>query len=460
MKKTITQQRTATAVLTQEGLNAQFFLKLFYTLFLLFCLNAVFSQQNISSVKSGNWSDPAVWNTNTIPTANDTVQVADSVVIDLSSSSCADLLVHSNGVLTADSMGLLEIKGNWSNSGTFNANYGMVKFSGASLQTIGGSASTTFYDLMIQNTSNVNLGSSAEIKSVLYLELGTLFTQGNSFTFLSNSLETASIAQIKTGADIIGNITFQQYVNTPGWRFLSSPVSGTTLQDWSDDFTTAGFPGSSSPNDSLSSIYTYYETVQGRFDSGYVKPNQVTDLVITGKGYACSVGASTVVSVSGPVTKSAHSFPVSLTASSFGLSNDGWNLVANPYPSAIDWEASSWTKSGIENSVYWWNTEKQQFSSYVNGIGINGGSNVIPAAAGFFVKAHQNTPALACNESVKVQKNQVRYRKKLFVLSLSRIRSRTKLSFVFLLMDLILTMVRKMRLNYSLIVFTPLPSLQ
>ena len=32
----------------------------------------------------------------------------------------------------------------------------------------------------------------------------------------------------------------------------------------------------------------------------------------------------------------------------------GFNLVGNPYPSAIDWDAASgWTKTNIDNAVYY-----------------------------------------------------------------------------------------------------------
>ena len=67
---------------------------------------------------------------------------------------------------------------------------------------------------------------------------------------------------------------------------------------------------------------------------------------------------------------------------------DGYNLVGNPYPSAIDWDASEgWTKTNINNAIYFF--KELQYASYVNNIEINGGSRYIPAHQGFFIRKNQ-----------------------------------------------------------------------
>ncbi|NTW25267.1 MAG: T9SS type A sorting domain-containing protein, partial [Lentimicrobium sp.] len=71
---------------------------------------------------------------------------------------------------------------------------------------------------------------------------------------------------------------------------------------------------------------------------------------------------------------------------------EGFNLLGNPYPSPIDWNAATgWTKNNIDNGIYFFNagTSDQYtgtYSSYVNGISSDGiASNIIPSMQGFFV---------------------------------------------------------------------------
>jgi hypothetical protein len=80
----------------------------------------------------------------------------------------------------------------------------------------------------------------------------------------------------------------------------------------------------------------------------------------------------------------------------------GNNLVPNPYPSAIDWDASSgWVKTGIANSVYIWPAGSNNYAAYVEGAATNGGSNIIPAGQAFFVRATAS-PTFTMNDNVRV----------------------------------------------------------
>ncbi|MGZ3900652.1 MAG: T9SS type A sorting domain-containing protein, partial [Bacteroidia bacterium] len=210
------------------------------------------------------------------------------------------------------------------------------------------------------------------------------------------------------GADINGKISMQRYMSSAstGWRFLGSPVR-TTLQDWSNDFVTSGFPGSAYPGFNFCSVYSYDETVMGTSDYGYEIPNGVSDSLLPGIGYWCWIGPTPMtVEVTGKPGKFAQSFNVSLTPSA-GKYEDGWNMLANPYPSAIDWDAQSWNKVGIQDAVYIWDPVSEQYSTYINGIGVNGGSNIIPSSRAFWVQANQNNPVLSCDESVKIDASPV-----------------------------------------------------
>jgi len=82
-----------------------------------------------------------------------------------------------------------------------------------------------------------------------------------------------------------------------------------------------------------------------------------------------------------------------------------FNLVPNPYPSAIDWDAlAGWTKTNVANATYIYNNT--QYASYVGGVGTNGGTNIIPAGQGYFVQASGGVGTLAMNNDVRVHSSQ------------------------------------------------------
>jgi hypothetical protein len=65
----------------------------------------------------------------------------------------------------------------------------------------------------------------------------------------------------------------------------------------------------------------------------------------------------------------------------------GWNFVGNPYPSAVDWTVTGWTKTNLVTNAYSeWNGTV--YGTYTVGSGgTNGATKDIPAAQGFFVQA-------------------------------------------------------------------------
>ncbi|MGQ0827219.1 MAG: PKD domain-containing protein [Bacteroidota bacterium] len=294
----------------------------------------------------------------------------------------------------------------WINNGTFNAQQGTVLFDGNTPQSIGGSSNTTFYNMTLNNNAGASLISGQNLIGTLALTSGTFTTTGQTFTLLSTASRTARIDAIQAGADITGNITMQRYITpgTSGWMLLSTPIIGATLQQWKDDFITGGFPGSHSPSTTNSSIVSYDETLPGVYDDGYVTPSNITDPIIANKGYWAYVltDSVVVVDVTGPALKNTQTFPVTYTDDvSQPASEDGWNLIANPYPSTIDWDAAGWTKTNVNDAVYVYNPTLDQYTSYVDGIGINGGSNLIASSQGFLVQTNAANPVLEITENAK-----------------------------------------------------------
>jgi hypothetical protein len=75
----------------------------------------------------------------------------------------------------------------------------------------------------------------------------------------------------------------------------------------------------------------------------------------------------------------------------------GFNLLGNPYPSSIDWNATGWgaarNATNVYDAIYIYNpaltasTSSMTYPVYLNGVGTNGGSNIIRSGQAFFVEA-------------------------------------------------------------------------
>jgi PKD repeat protein len=291
--------------------------------------------------------------------------------------------------------------GNFSNNGTFKDSSQMITFKGSSLQTIGGTAVSTFNNVTLNNPVGAALSTNEKLKGILTITTGTFTTTGHTLTLLSDANGTASIGPI-TG-NFAGDITMQRYLGTgpTDWRFLASPVIDATMADWQDDFAVSGIPNSHYAGFPFVSIYSYDETVTGSADYGYIAPTDISNKLFPGTGYWAYVGPTPVtVDVTGPPATFQRTLPVSYTSSG-GPDHDGWVMLGNPYPSSIDWTSAAWTKSHINNALYIWNPQLQQYSSWVAGVGVNGGSNIIASSQAFWVQTNANNPVLECTENVK-----------------------------------------------------------
>lgn len=298
----------------------------------------------------------------------------------------------------------IDVNGSWTNNGTFVSRGGGVLFSGAAAQTVGGTSTTNFYDLTQNNTTGVSLTQNQNLINALTISAGTFTTTGYNFVLKSDATGTARVATIPAGANFAGNLVMERYSGTgpTDWRFLTSGVSGATLAQWADDFATSGFAGSTDPDNSFVSIYTYDETQLGNLDTfGFVPATNVADPIVAGAGYWVYLGPGPVTF---EVTGTPYTFNQSPTVTytnSGNIANDGWNLIANPYPSAIDWDAASWAKANLDNAIYIYNSSTGSYASYVSGIGVNGGSRYVASSQAFWVKANAASPAITAVETVK-----------------------------------------------------------
>ncbi|MBK7029740.1 MAG: T9SS type A sorting domain-containing protein, partial [Bacteroidales bacterium] len=183
------------------------------------------------------------------------------------------------------------------------------------------------------------------------------FTINDGGSFIGSEFLTASSVLVK-----------RDITNTKA-HFLSTPVSGTTI-------------GGVFSN-SLTVWAREYVALSGTWVFRYL-----TDPFVVGKGYNVS---TTTPTVTANFVGALNTPPV--FAGALSTANGGWNLLGNPYTSAIDWDGV--VLNNVSASVAVWDgfnilgapTAGYRYYSSSTGIGTFGFTGIIPAENGFFVTA-------------------------------------------------------------------------
>ncbi|HRG57722.1 MAG TPA: PKD domain-containing protein [Bacteroidia bacterium] len=329
---------------------------------------------------------------------------------------CFNLIIQSGASVTINGVNTISIYGNLTNDGTLVPGFGEIQFLSCvgnqtthNISSTNGST-TNFFSLLLDDLNGLTLSSNATIGGFLKLQNGTFTNSGANFTFLSTSSGTARITAVAPTANYVGNITMQRFAPGPltGWALLGPPVQGATISSWTDDFATSGFTGSTDPSLSFISIYDYDETASGLFDdpASYIPATNTSNALTLGKGKWVYLGTGMVntANITIDVTGQPHigNFNFNLTYTNSGNPlDDGFNLIANPYPSAVDWLSVNWTKTNVNNAIYMFQADNGQYASFVNGIATNGGSRFIASSQGFYVQANAASPVLTLTENAK-----------------------------------------------------------
>lgn len=314
---------------------------------------------------------------------------------------------------------------------------GKIKGSSASNLSFNGSgaAGTLYFDLTTPGTTNklnnitynrsgqtITLGNALQVTGTITPTAGTLASGGN-LTLVSAASGTASIAQ-GSGTYITGNVTAERYIpaGTRRFRYVSSPVSDATLNGLIDDIYITGNNGAGGFDITLTnnpSAFRYDETlITGNADIGWDPLTSLSDAMTSGRGYRILIRGDrsdagrlngTVTSQNavtldqtGAINKGDIS-PTYMTFSNSGTAaNDGWNLMGNPYPCNIDWNAiydnSDFTN--VDPSIYQRDAVNGNYKSYNAASNSGTGSQIINSFAGFFVQ-YTGAPSATFKESRK-----------------------------------------------------------
>lgn len=296
---------------------------------------------------------------------------------------------------------------NWNNSATIELSGGTAIFDENFDGTINGTA--TFDNMIVNKDSGadaitIGAGTTISITGSVEIPQGILNTNNN-LIIVSNPSGTGRIGDL-SNATLVGEVEMQRYFDPPvsGWHLLAAPIQAKTLADWDDDLLTTGYPGSDYPDFYFNNT-TFYDEVLGQHrDSGLVEATSITQSISELLGWRLYLPEDEVtLKVKGNLFTGNRTFPITYSPDA-GDDEDGWNLIANPYPSTIDWDATgtAWTRSGVNNAIYIWDPVSESYTTYVDGVGTNGGSQFIPSSQGFWVQAFQASPSLTIGETAKV----------------------------------------------------------
>ena len=310
--------------------------------------------------------------------------------------------------LTVDATDLgfvLNVGGDWNNNGgTFNAANGTVVFNGAAAQTIGGSATTRFENISLNSGNDLLLGVNTEVHGVLDPISGDFNGQTFDLRLLSDVDGTGSIGEITANASFTGNTIIERFIPTgvQFWTQLAAPIAGHTVEDWNSTIITTGFTGSDFPANTFNNVRQYDETVAGLLNEGFVGVTANTDVLDHVRGYFVFMqGGSQFVSVEGDIQQGPLSTPLNYTNTGVPA-NDGWELVANRYPSEIDFDLLHANSTGIADHYYIYDADAGSYAFYTVGFGATGDANGhIASSQAFWVQTIAANAELVFTEDIK-----------------------------------------------------------
>ena len=209
----------------------------------------------------------------------------------------------------------------------------------------------------------------------------------NSGVFNLKSAQQGDASLISTGEIMGGGIyNIERYLSANMWHLISASITSATAGIFQDLWLRP------------------YNEAENSFGA-YIVP--INTPMPVGQGFSVwTNNLDEIRTFTGTINHGAlGDFPLQLTGSP-GIAT-GWNLIGNPYPSAIDWNNPSWIKTNLGSTIYLWN--QSNYATW-NGItGTNQGSRYIAMGQGFFVQAASTNAYIGLNNNIRVH-NDIEFR--------------------------------------------------
>jgi len=185
-----------------------------------------------------------------------------------------------------------------------------------------------------------------------------------------------------------GEAKVKRYLTNGKWHLISAPVAGAVAGQFEND----------------------YMQIHDETTNSWTDVTSLTYGLEAAKGYALWTvdGAPTTEVFAGTTHTGNQTYSLSFTNS-----EKGFNLVGNPYPSALDWEAVT-IPGQLSGAIWLFDPTVGDNGDYKYYISGGGGSNTttqyIPSGQGFFVKATSGAGTLTLQNDDRTHGGQAYYK--------------------------------------------------
>jgi hypothetical protein len=272
----------------------------------------------------------------------------------------------------------------------------------------------------------VTLGSPLEVTNTVYPVSGVLnSTVAGNLVLASNATATATVASHTAAATIDGNVTVQRHfasvdpfdasARNKQWRFIGFPYSNPTL--------ISGITGINYSVVTPTMLRWRHFNANGNLgnsgnrNAGYANYTGTGQAVFSGDGLVAWIydnsgvspttgtlgGAQTMVT-SGLLNESGAAVTKALDYDDLApvLADAGWNLISNPYAATIDWNNAAIVKNRITGSIYRWDPQAANWTTFNGTVGTGLGDQYIESGSSFFVKANAVGANVSFGQDAKV----------------------------------------------------------
>lgn len=238
-------------------------------------------------------------------------------------------------------------------------------------------------DLTIETGANLKLSGNLTIE-------GTLTNNAGVDGLIVKSTSSGTGSLISTTDDV--DATVERYFNGGKWHLFGAPVEGQIA-------------------DAVYFDHSPEVWLKPYIESSDTWGSTITDLstpMPLGNGFAIWIETG---------NNATASFANQLNSSDFLISGldytdaaHGYNLLANPFSSAVDWDQGAWGRTNIDGSVWVYDATAGTYKVRNNvGIGsLTGG--IIPASQGFFVRTTDVAGSISIPANARVHSNQPYYK--------------------------------------------------
>ncbi|RKY55184.1 MAG: hypothetical protein DRP93_03840, partial [Candidatus Neomarinimicrobiota bacterium] len=276
---------------------------------------------------------------------------------------------------------------NWNNKATdrWSSPYGYIPDASFNVTIVNASS----YDPVINGQAacnNLSLNTDAVLSIrpteplTVYGDLSIATSKSRAAASLLVESDGTGNASLIVEGTVAGNAVVLRYFEgyddgaPNGWHNIGSPINNMSIAG--SEFDPTGTQDDLYQWDEPSATWENYK--QGHFAN-----------FINGNGYLCAIETTDVRSFEGTINNT------DVAKSNLSYDLDGWHLLGNPFPSALEWNTTDWALSAVGAIAEIWDEDAGNYAL------INAG-DAIPSTNGFFVEVDNASNSLIIPASARM----------------------------------------------------------